>query len=149
MIFAGIDPSYISIIRHGYNDLDREYKVIKSISEDDALIIAYVEKDSFGLWKVNQIEKTSEDNSMVSIAWFENSGHQFYDSNEFITNHEIHIIYAGNNATQSIVLNNESASNISLKVDQSNNYYTIELIGIGNLNDVNKFSIESILDEIN
>lgn len=117
--------SYVTTITHAWDDINGEYKVIRTETNDEGsrLMLLYLKKNALGFWVADNVETAAPDDLWVSIGWFE-------DAEGYVgVSDAVHIVYAGNNAVKKIEFDeSELPRGVAVNVSQSDNSYVVHLV---------------------
>lgn len=117
--------SYVTTITHAWDDVNGEYKVIRTETNDEGsrLMLLYLKKNALGFWVADNVETAAPDDLWVSIGWFE-------DAEGYVgVSDAVHIVYAGNNAVKKIEFDeSELPRGVAVNVSQFDNSYVVHLV---------------------
>lgn len=153
---AGLNPYDVIPLESSIDANGNEFRIIKTSSDKQEIVLAYMEKNRMGFWSVayyspppHPSEETSWDTKLVSIGWMKPAGIKRYDAAEDpIFETEWHQLYYGNNAIKLIeFLPGQIPDNVAVNIRQAGNEYSIHLIHFGNPDILNNIDMHSLLLE--
>ena len=135
MLFAGLDTGEMEYIvteekiKDKYLQ-DKEYSVFvtKTWGGDGALV--YAETNFLGFWKLSLVQKVTEEQSAVSVAWKMAAGaRQFTEGDNIPDESEWNFVISGSNATKEIAFEpGQLPENSTVNIRQDGANYTVHLI---------------------
>jgi|GEM_PF-635573 len=150
LVRAGLNPGDVETIEHSYDSVMKEFKVIKTSSKEHEIVLALVNKDSMGFWKVkNTSEATSARPNLVEIAWMRDAGaRRFTHTENAIFENEWHYAYYGTNAAKLIeFLPGQIPDNVAVNIRQAGQKFWIHLISFSEPEVISNINIEALLKE--
>ncbi|MCX7842999.1 MAG: hypothetical protein N2489_07995 [Clostridia bacterium] len=146
LIKSGFKTSDIDIIEHGFDNNKDEFKVLKTSTDKEKVVLVKMTKSNLGIWSVSDIQKDAN-KGVVSIAWFGDGGVKRYEPTEnpiFFT--ETHYVYYGTNASKLIeFFPNQIPENVTLSVQQAGKIFCIHLLSRGDPEQLSKIDIVKLL----
>ena len=129
LIKAGFRSGDSDIIYHGFDNNNDEYKIVKTSTDKEKVILLIMTKNNMDIWSVSKIRK-NDHNGVVSIGWFGDGGAKWYEYTDnpiFFT--ETHVVYYGTNATKLIeFLPDQIPENVTLSVRQAGKIFCIHVL---------------------
>jgi len=143
---AGFNVSDIDTLEHGFDNNNKEFKVIKTSTGKEKVVLAIMTKNKLGIWSISLIHK-NENNGVVSIGWFGDGGVKRYEQTENpIFFNETHIVYYGTNAIKLIeLLPDQLPDNVTVSVSQAGEIFSIHLLTRGDSDILNSINVVDLL----
>jgi|LGVF01.2.fsa_nt_gb hypothetical protein len=145
LITQGYDIRFTETIEYSLDYKNNEMTVLRTKSDQSDIVLVMLTKNKFGFWSLESCDESSSTNQIISLGWFEPAEVRVFGMNNYTLQHEIHTIYAGNNAQKLIELDDgQLPENVLLSINQSNEKYTIYVtryIGSGESNDFNPIDL--------
>lgn len=135
MLFAGLDTGEMEYIVteekvKNKDMLDKAFSVFvtKTWGGDTALV--YADTNILGFWRLQRVEKITDDQSAVSIHWWKSAGtRQFTEGDEIPDDYEWHFVLGGTNAVKAIAFEpGQLPENSTVNIRQNGVNYTVHLI---------------------
>lgn len=147
MKFAGLDTNDVNILEQSIDSNNKEFKIIKTHSKKNGLVLVHMKKNAFGIWTVSNTSNMDPNRKFVSIGWMRDGGIRRFspeDDPKFET--EWHNLYYGTNAIKNIeFLKNQLPDNVTINIQQAGKDYSIHVISFGDPEELNKLDIYNML----
>ena len=119
------NASCVQTITHAWDDVNGEYKVIRTETNDEGSrpMLLHLKKNALGFWAAERVKAAAPDDLWAGIGWFE-------DAEGYVgVSDAVHIVYAGNNAVKKIEFDeSELPRGVAVNVSQSDNSYVVHLV---------------------
>ncbi len=147
---AGLNSYDIDEIEHSYGYTEGEFKVIKTSTKDEKIVLAIVEKNKLGFWTVTtKREDKAILPNLYSVAWLRRGGAKRYSFSEnamFET--EWHMAYYGDNAIDLIQFHpGQLPHNVTVNIQQAGKIFWVHVITYDDAKTFNSIDIPSLLLE--
>lgn len=150
LIRKGYNPNDVDAIEHSFDSNKEEFKVIKTSSKNNEIVLAIITKNSMGFWNVTKTtEATSVSPNMASIAWIRGGGaKRFAHTSNAIFEHEWHYVYYGTNAISLIeFLPGQIPENVTVNIQQAGEQFLIHFITFAEPDVLNSINVETLLKD--
>ena len=143
----GLGNQNVDIIDHGFDNNKDEFKVIKTISNDNEIVLALMIKNKMGFWNISSIKASTTDSNLVTIGWVISGGaKRFVYTENAIFEQEWHLVYCGNNAKKLIeFFPGQIPENITVNIQQAGEEYCIHIISFAEPDVLNSFDVITLL----
>jgi hypothetical protein len=137
--FGVRDTLLLEYLERGFNGNGNEFRVIKTSSEQEKIVLLIIEKKALGRWEISSVANASNTGYAV-IGWMKSAGIRRFDIKEdSVFETEAHLLYYGNDATGYIDIDSEKLpSGVAVNVRQSGGNYSIHFVSYGDLNGLNE-----------
>lgn len=133
---SGFSTKDIKVLINDKNIDSREYRVVKTSSKKQKIVLLYMEKNRLGVWKIlyytppeyDFFGNPIDDEVNFNVIWWIKP--LFKIENEVaVPSSEFHELYYGNNANKKIEFTNgQIPKDICVEINQQENEYWIHLI---------------------
>lgn len=148
LLLGGYHANDVVVLDHGFDSADHEFKVIKTSSRMDNVVLVLMRKSSMGVWSISDVGVHGK-NGVASIAWFGDEGaKRFSQAAELQFFRETHAIFYGANATKLINFSPDVLpENVTLSVDQTGEVFCIHVTTRDQPEQIGKLDVEGVLEE--
>ena len=135
------NSSCVQTITHAWDDVNGEYKVIRTETNDEGgrPMLLHLKKNALGFWAAERVKAAAPDDLWAGIGWFE-------DADGYVgVSDAVHIVYAGNNAVKKIEFDeSELPRGVAVNVSQADNSYVVHLVSYDTTL-ISNVSVENLL----
>ena len=119
------NASCVQTITHAWDDVNGEYKVIRTETNDEGSrpMLLHLKKNALGFWAAERVKAAAPEDLWAGIGWFE-------DADGYVgVSDAVHIVYGGNNADKKIEFDeSELPRGVGVNVSQFDNSYVVHLV---------------------
>ncbi|MBO5891575.1 MAG: hypothetical protein J6Q30_02535 [Oscillospiraceae bacterium] len=109
-----------------------EAKIFQTTTKDGELALGVARKNKLGIWRMETMEVTTDENRFIHISWIEPTVMRQYEGKDAGREQGWHFIYCGDDAVDLVELHEEQLpENAAVKIEQMEGFYLIYIVVYG------------------